>query len=53
MWHDILGLSPHQYKHTKRYARLREVITEALRRYGDEVRARQFPTPEHSFEVRE
>lgn len=53
VWHDILGLSPHQYKHTKRYARLREVITEALRRYGDEVRARQFPTPEHSFEVRE
>ncbi|OYT71567.1 MAG: 3-methyl-2-oxobutanoate hydroxymethyltransferase [Armatimonadetes bacterium JP3_11] len=51
VWHDILGLSEKTFKHTKRYADLRSVITHALRQYADEVRQRQFPTPEHSFEL--
>jgi 3-methyl-2-oxobutanoate hydroxymethyltransferase len=51
VWHDILGLSAQTYKHTKRYAELREVILNALRQYADEVRQRQFPTPAQSFEV--
>ncbi len=51
VWHDILGLSEKQFKHTKRYAELREIIVNALRQYADEVRQHQFPTPEHSFEV--
>lgn len=51
VWHDILGLSEKTFKHTKRYAELREAITHALRQYADEVRQRQFPAPEHSFEV--
>lgn len=51
VWHDILGLSEKTFKHAKRYAQLREVITQALRQYADEVRQRQFPAPEHSFEV--
>jgi 3-methyl-2-oxobutanoate hydroxymethyltransferase len=51
VWHDILGLSEKTFKHTKRYAELRETITRALRQYADEVRQRQFPAPEHSFEV--
>lgn len=51
VWHDILGLSEKTFKHTKRYAELRETITHALRHYADEVRQRQFPAPEHSFEV--
>ncbi|MFN7016823.1 MAG: 3-methyl-2-oxobutanoate hydroxymethyltransferase, partial [Fimbriimonadales bacterium] len=51
VWHDILGLSEKQFKHTKRYAELREIIVNALRQYADEVRQCQFPTPEHSFEV--
>jgi len=51
VWHDILGLSEKTFKHTRRYAELREVITQALRQYADEVRQRQFPTPEHSFEL--
>ncbi|MDW8106019.1 MAG: 3-methyl-2-oxobutanoate hydroxymethyltransferase [Armatimonadota bacterium] len=52
VWHDILGLSPHQYKHTKRYAHLRETILDALRQYAEEVRTGQFPTLEQSFEVK-
>jgi len=51
VWHDILGLSERTFKHTKRYAELREVILNALRQYADEVRQRQFPTPAQSFEV--
>jgi len=51
VWHDILGLSERSFKHTKRYAELREVILNALRQYADEVRLRQFPTPAQSFEV--
>lgn len=51
VWHDLLGLSEQTYKHTKRYAALREMIQHALRQYADEVRQRQFPTPAHSFEV--
>ncbi|MCS7191168.1 MAG: 3-methyl-2-oxobutanoate hydroxymethyltransferase [Fimbriimonadales bacterium] len=51
VWHDLLGLSVQQFRHAKRYAHLREIITDALRQYADEVRARQFPAPEHSFEV--
>jgi len=51
VWHDLLGLSEQTYKHTKRYAELREIILNALREYADEVRQRQFPTPAQSFEV--
>jgi 3-methyl-2-oxobutanoate hydroxymethyltransferase len=50
VWHDILGLSAQRFKHAKRYAQLRQTITNALRQYADEVRERQFPAPEHSFE---
>lgn len=51
VWHDLLGLSAQQFKHAKRYAHLREIITNALQQYADEVRERRFPAPEHSFEV--
>lgn len=53
VWHDLLGLSAQQFRHAKRYVQLREIITDALRQYADEVRNRQFPAPEHSFEVNE
>ncbi|MCS7300357.1 MAG: 3-methyl-2-oxobutanoate hydroxymethyltransferase, partial [Fimbriimonadales bacterium] len=51
VWHDILGLSERQFRHTKRYANLRATIEAALRQYAQEVRDCQFPAPEHSFEV--
>ncbi|MFN4034275.1 MAG: 3-methyl-2-oxobutanoate hydroxymethyltransferase [Fimbriimonadales bacterium] len=50
VWHDILGLSAHTLRHTKRFANLRETITHALRQYADAVRAKQFPGAEQSFE---
>ncbi len=50
VWHDILGLNAQLFKHTKRYANLREVIQNALSEYASEVRNREFPTPENSFD---
>ncbi len=50
VWHDILGLSDHTFKHAKRYLNLQNEIRTALRTYAEEVRTHQFPTPEHSFE---
>lgn len=50
VWHDILGLSEHRFKHTRAYLNLREQIREALQQYANEVRERLFPTEEQSFE---
>ncbi len=41
--HDLLGLNPDfTPKHAKKYADLSSVITEALRRYDDEVKQKEF-----------
>lgn len=48
--HDLIGLVPGEpFKHTKRYAHIGAVITEALRHYVEEVRTGKFPTEEHAF----
>lgn len=47
--HDLLGLSPELYKHTKRYADLSTQIRTALEQYAREVREGLFPSEEHSF----
>ena len=36
-------------KFVKRYARLADTLRDAAREYGDEVRSRAFPGPDHSF----
>ena len=47
---DILGLDlSFQPKFVKRYAELETVMVDAFRAYGNEVRAGEFPTEEHSF----
>ncbi|MEI6703889.1 MAG: 3-methyl-2-oxobutanoate hydroxymethyltransferase [Deltaproteobacteria bacterium] len=48
--HDILGLcEKYSPKFVKRYADLAPIISDAVKRYVDEVRAGEFPTEEHSF----
>ncbi len=48
--HDLLGFSSEfSPKFLKKYANLGETITQALRQYDAEVKAKQFPGPEHSF----
>lgn len=48
--HDILGLcDKYSPKFVKRYADLGPIISEAVKKYIDEVRSGEFPTAEHSF----
>jgi 3-methyl-2-oxobutanoate hydroxymethyltransferase len=48
--HDLLGLTPGKPpKFVKRYADVRGVISDAARRYVDEVARGEYPGPEHSY----
>jgi 3-methyl-2-oxobutanoate hydroxymethyltransferase len=47
--HDLLGIGSFQPRHAKQYARLGDVIREAVEEYSREVREAKFPGPEHSF----
>jgi 3-methyl-2-oxobutanoate hydroxymethyltransferase len=52
VFHDLLGLTTgHMAKFVKRYADLHETMVDAVRRYGDEVRTRHFPEPDHVYSV--
>jgi 3-methyl-2-oxobutanoate hydroxymethyltransferase len=51
---DLLGLfDDFTPKFVKRYAHLKEVIRGAFSQYREEVKAAQFPGPEHSFSLDE
>ncbi len=48
--YDLLGMYPEfSPKFVKKYAELGKAVTAAARRYVEEVRAGNFPAPEHSF----
>lgn len=48
--YDLLGLYPRfTPKFVKKYVNLHEHVASALRQYREEVEARAFPGPEHSF----
>jgi len=48
--HDLLGIAGNvQPRFVKQYARVGEVIREAVEKYAEEVRESKFPGPEHSF----
>jgi 3-methyl-2-oxobutanoate hydroxymethyltransferase len=50
--HDLLGLhSGFTPKFVKKYADLHHDIMAAVQRYSSEVRAREFPSPEHCFKI--
>jgi len=50
--HDVLGLmGDFRPKFVKRYVDLRQVISQAVENYMDEVRKGKFPTEEHSFHL--
>jgi 3-methyl-2-oxobutanoate hydroxymethyltransferase len=54
VFHDMLGLfADFVPKHAKRYARIGEVVVEAVSRYVDEVQEGDFPTDKESFFVDE
>jgi len=47
--HDVLGLGTTTMRHAKAFVGGRTLMVDALKAYGEEVRAHQFPTPEQSF----
>jgi len=52
VFHDLLGLGFGRYpKFVRRYADLRTVATDALRRYCDDVRSGRFPSQEETYNV--
>jgi 3-methyl-2-oxobutanoate hydroxymethyltransferase len=50
---DMLGLNPDPPKFVKAFAQLGGAIERAVSDYAREVRARSFPTPEHTYAMRE
>jgi 3-methyl-2-oxobutanoate hydroxymethyltransferase len=52
VFHDLLGITTgHVAKFVKRYADVHETMVDAVRRYGEEVRSRHFPEPDHVYSV--
>jgi 3-methyl-2-oxobutanoate hydroxymethyltransferase len=50
VWQDMAGLrSGKAPRFVKRYADLSGILTDAARRYSDEVRSGEFPAAEHTF----
>jgi len=51
VWHDLLGLYGWRPRFAKAYTHLRPAITDALCRYSDDVRAREFPASQHGYSI--
>jgi 3-methyl-2-oxobutanoate hydroxymethyltransferase len=52
VFHDLLGITTgHMAKFVKRYANVHETMVEAVEKYGEEVRSRHFPEPDHVYSV--
>jgi 3-methyl-2-oxobutanoate hydroxymethyltransferase len=52
VFHDLLGIyDGHRPKFAKRWADIRSEMVRGVRAYADEVRARTFPAPEHSYSI--
>ncbi|MCW2989147.1 MAG: 3-methyl-2-oxobutanoatehydroxymethyltransferase [Solirubrobacterales bacterium] len=52
VFHDLLGITTgHMAKFVKRYANIHEQMVAAVEQYGDEVRSRHFPEPDHVYSI--
>ncbi|MGB9828322.1 MAG: 3-methyl-2-oxobutanoate hydroxymethyltransferase [Thermosphaera sp.] len=49
VFHDLLGLSENPPPFSKQYANLKEIITNAVRSYVEEVKTGRFPEERHYF----
>jgi len=50
VWQDLLGLTPDPApRFVRRYANLREVMSEAIGSWVDDVESRSYPTEEHTY----
>lgn len=53
VWHDLLGIYESSPPFAKRYAELVKIILDALGQYNREVKAGEFPSPEHYWEYQD
>jgi 3-methyl-2-oxobutanoate hydroxymethyltransferase len=52
VFHDLLGITTGRMaKFVKRYADVHDTMVDAVKRYGDEVRRRQFPEADHVYGI--
>lgn len=49
---DMLGLNPRVPKFVKKFGQLGTAIDDAVKSYVEEVRSRQFPAPEHTYDLK-
>jgi 3-methyl-2-oxobutanoate hydroxymethyltransferase len=49
---DMLGLFPRVPSFVKRYGTMQEMMSDAIARYADDVRARRFPTEAHTYSAK-
>jgi 3-methyl-2-oxobutanoate hydroxymethyltransferase len=49
---DMLGLSPNVPKFVKKFGAIGAAIDRAIASYAEEVRARTFPAPEHTYSLK-
>ncbi|MDA0323680.1 MAG: 3-methyl-2-oxobutanoate hydroxymethyltransferase [Verrucomicrobia bacterium] len=45
---DLLGITPVEFRHNKRYAETRPSMLRAMKEYAEDVRTGRFPSTEHS-----
>jgi 3-methyl-2-oxobutanoate hydroxymethyltransferase len=50
---DMLGLSPRVPKFVREFGKVAEAIDGAIRLYAEDVRARAFPAPENTYELKD
>jgi 3-methyl-2-oxobutanoate hydroxymethyltransferase len=50
---DMLGLSPRAPKFVRMFGEVGKAIEGAVKAYAEEVRARTFPAPEHTYDVKD
>ena len=48
VFHDLVGMTPHRFRHAKRYMDAWESMGSSIAQYAAEVRGKQFPSDEHS-----
>lgn len=49
VFHDILGLGPETFRHSKRFVDGEKLLLDGLASYASAVRSTEFPTSEHGF----
>ncbi|MEP6828096.1 MAG: 3-methyl-2-oxobutanoate hydroxymethyltransferase [Aestuariivirga sp.] len=50
---DMLGLTPKVPRFVKEFGKVGQAIEGAIKAYAEDVRTRQFPTPENTYEVKD